>query len=56
MCILIGLQVCFHSAMKDKNDVSNVVASVSKLWEVTVSWKKFKVNIQVSNKVFLFIN
>ena len=25
ICILIGLQVCFHSAMKHKNGVSNVV-------------------------------
>ena len=24
-CVLIGLQVCFHSAMKHENDVSNVV-------------------------------
>ena len=24
MCILIGLQVCFHSAMKHENGVSNV--------------------------------
>ena len=25
MCIFIGLQVCFHSGMKDKNDVGNMV-------------------------------
>ena len=24
-CVLIGQQVCFHSAMKHENDVSNVV-------------------------------
>ena len=24
-CVLIGLQVCFHSAMKHENGVSNVV-------------------------------
>ena len=30
-CVLIGLQVCFHSAMKHENDVSNMVGSVSKL-------------------------
>ena len=30
-CVLIGLQVCFHSAMKHENDGSNMVASVSKL-------------------------
>ena len=25
MCILIGPAVCFHSAMKHENDVSNMV-------------------------------
>ena len=25
MCVLIGLQVCFHSAMKHENGVSNLV-------------------------------
>ena len=24
-CVLIGLQVCFHSAMKLENDVSNLI-------------------------------
>ena len=24
MCILIGLQVCFHSAMNHENDVNNM--------------------------------
>ena len=38
----IGLWMCFHSTMKHKNDVSYMVGSISKLWEVTVSWKKLK--------------
>ena len=25
MCVLIGLQMCFHSAMKHENEVSNMV-------------------------------
>ena len=25
MCVLIGQEVCFHSAMNHENDVSNVV-------------------------------
>ena len=25
MCVMIGQQVCFHSAMKHENDMSNVV-------------------------------
>ena len=39
---LFGLQVCFHSAMKHKNDESNMVGFVSKFWEFTVSLKKVK--------------
>ena len=35
-CVLIGLQVGFHSAMKHENDVSNMLG-VSKLGEFTVS-------------------
>ena len=31
MCFLIGLQVCFHSATKHKNDLSNVVDCLSPL-------------------------
>ena len=37
MCVLIGLQVCFHSAMKHENDVSRCGLTVSELWEITVS-------------------
>ena len=54
--VLIGPQVCFHSAMKHGNDVSNMVYSVSKLWEVTVSWKKLKYTyIRALYIVFLFV-
>ena len=40
MCILIGLQVCFDSAMKHENDVSD-----SKLREFKVSWKKLNIHM-----------
>ena len=40
MCILIGLQVCFDSAMKHENDVSD-----SKLREFKVSWKKLNTHM-----------
>ena len=29
-CVLISLQVCFHSAMKHENDVRNMVGSFMK--------------------------
>ena len=30
-CVLISQQLCFHSARKHENDVSKLVASISKL-------------------------
>ena len=31
MWVLIGIQVCFHSAIKHENDVGSMAGSVSKL-------------------------
>ena len=54
LCIMTGQQVCFHSAIKHANDVSNMV--ISKLWGFTVSWKKFKYCILcIVYTVFLFV-
>ena len=35
MCVLIGLQVCFHSAMKHEKNMSNMIG-------FSVSWKRLK--------------
>ena len=51
-CVLIGQQVCFDSVMKNENDVV-IWLAVSKLWELTVSWKKLKYTY-ASHIVFLF--
>ena len=52
MCVLIGLQVCFHRAMKDKSDVSNVVGSVVRIYSFM---KEIQVSIHASNIVVLFV-
>ena len=44
-CVLIGQQVCFHSAMKHENDVT-IWLTVSEIWEFTV---------RTSYIVFLFV-
>ena len=51
---MIGLQVCFHSAMKHENDVSNVVdcLQVVRIYRFK---KKIKVQTCASYTVFLFV-
>ena len=46
-CVLIGLQVCFHSAMKHENWGEQCGLTVLELWEFTVG---------ASYIVFLFVN
>ena len=47
-CILIGLQVCFHSVMKHENDINNVV------W-LSLSCANLQ-DVGTSYIVFLFVN
>ena len=46
MCVMIGQQVCFHSAMKHENDMSSMVKTVSKLW--LISHKVFVGNLNLT--------
>ena len=52
--VLIGLQVCFHSAMKHENDVSNVVDCL-RVVRIYSFMKEVKVYIRASYTVFFFI-
>ena len=50
---LIGLQVCFHIAMKHENDLSNVVGSLQVL-RIYSFMKEIKVYTRALYNVFLF--
>ena len=54
MYVLIDLQVCFHSAMKHKNDVSNMVDCLQVV-KIYSFMKEIKVIIHASYIVFLFV-
>ena len=54
MCVLIVLQVCFHSAMKHENDVSNVIGCLQ-IVRIYSFMKEIKVYIRASYIVFLFV-
>ena len=53
-CVLIGLQVCFHSAMKQENDVSNIVGCLQAV-RIYSFMKEIKVYIRASYIIFLFV-
>ena len=53
-CVLIGLQVCFHGAMKHENDVSNMIGCLQVV-RIYSFMKEIKVNIRASYIVFLFV-
>ena len=54
MCVLIGLQECFHSTMKHENDMGNVVCCVPVV-RIYSFMKKIKVYIRASYIVFHFV-
>ena len=53
-CVLIGLQVRFHSAMKNENDVSNVVGclQVKRIYSFMKEIKVYKRTLYI---VFFFV-
>ena len=53
-CFLIGLQVCFYSAMKHENDVYNMVGCLQVV-RIYSFMKEIKVYIRALYIVFLFV-
>ena len=53
-CVLIGLQVCFHSAMKHENNVRDIVGCLQVV-RIYCFLKEIKVYIRASYIVFLFV-
>ena len=53
-CVLISLQVCFHSAMKHENDVSNMVdcLQVVRFYSFKKEMKVYKPTLYI---VFFFV-
>ena len=54
MCVLIGLQVCFHSALKHENEVRNMVGCLQVV-RIYSFKKEIEVYIYTSYIVFLFV-
>ena len=54
MCVLIGQQVCFHSAMKHKNDASNLIGYLQVV-RIYSFMKEIKLYILASYIVLLFV-
>ena len=54
-CILIGLQVCYHSAVKHENDMGNMVDCLQVKRIIYSFMKETKVYIRASYIVFLFV-
>ena len=53
-CVLIGQQVCFHSAMKHENDVSDMIGCLQVV-RIYSFMKERKLYIHASYIVFLFV-
>ena len=54
MCVLIGLLVCFHCAMKHENDVSNVIDCLQVV-RIYSFMKAIDLYLPASCIIFLFV-